>query len=101
MSANDPEQPAASGGWERLEGSIEELLARHDALVERARSAEARVAELESDLASARSGAAGAEDLRSEVERLRRRNRLLEERMADGRTRVRQIAERLRLAQEG
>lgn len=101
MSANDPEQPPAPGGWERLEASVEELLSRHDALVERARSAESRIAELESDLASARSGAVGADDLRAEVDRLRGRNRLLEERMADGRTRVRQIAERLRLAQEG
>jgi len=100
MSANDPEQSPVTGGWERLEASVGDLLSRHDALVERARSAEARIAELESDLASARSGAVGADDLRGEVERLRGRNRLLEERMADGRTRVRQIAERLRLAQE-
>jgi hypothetical protein len=43
----------------------------------------------------------GADDLRTEVEGLRGRNRALEERMSDGRARVRQIAERLRLAQEG
>ncbi|HUG00902.1 MAG TPA: hypothetical protein VML95_03515 [Longimicrobiales bacterium] len=102
MSANGPEDGAAAGdGWNRLEASVQELLSRHDALLERARSAEGRVAELEGALETARSGVRNAGDLEGEIERVRRRNRLLEERIVDGRTRVRQIAERLRLAQEG
>lgn len=102
MSASGADDGAkAEGGWERLETSVQELLARHDSLLERARAAEARIGELEGDLETARSGVEGARGMEAEIERLRARNRLLEERMADGRSRVRQIAERLRLAQEG
>ncbi len=101
MSASGAENGATEAGWDRLEASVEELLSRHDALLQRARAAEARVGELEADLEHASSGADGARAMEEEIERLRDRNRLLEERMADGRSRVRQIAERLRLAQEG
>jgi predicted RNase H-like nuclease (RuvC/YqgF family) len=101
MSTNGPEGQEGPDGWARLESSVEALLARNDELMDRARTAESRIAELETALEAAHSGAVGADDLRTEVEGLRGRNRALEERMSDGRARVRQIAERLRLAQEG
>lgn len=101
MSTSGPEEQGSPDGWERLEASVEALLSRNDALVERARAAEARIVELEWELEEARSGAVGAGELQSEVELLRGRNRLLEDRMAEGRARVRQIADRLRLAREG
>ncbi|MEN8374132.1 MAG: hypothetical protein ABFS34_01640 [Gemmatimonadota bacterium] len=101
MSGKEADASGAESGWDRLEASVEELLTRNEALAERARAAEERVAELQSALKTAKTGVADARGVASELKNLRKRNGLLEDRMADGRARVRRISERLRLAQEG
>ena len=100
MSSNAADPPTPPPEWDRLELSVRRLLDAHDAWRVRARTAEARVKELEASLADVASGRVDPVTLADEVEKERRRNRDLNDRLEKARTTVERVLARLQFLEE-
>jgi hypothetical protein len=92
---------AAPPELDRLELSIRRLLEAHDAWKQRARVAEARVAELESTMTSLSTGGLDPLALSEQVRALQERNRQLQSRVERGGDAVQKMLARLQFVEEG
>jgi chromosome segregation ATPase len=86
--------------WDRLELGVRRLLDDHDALRQRLREAEGRLAVVEQTLEEVRSGALDPLSLSEEIQRLREENRGMTERIDQGRDRIRALLSRLQFLEE-
>lgn len=95
-----PADPSRPPDWDRLELAARRLLDEHDAWQRRARTAEARVRELEAALDDVSSGDLNPVQLAEKVEMLDAANASLRDRLERARGSIRRILDRLQFLQE-